>query len=232
MTTSPITSEDIDDLVSSALGLESDEPNIIETTDGTDKPSEKIKCPICLEKLLNGDSPPTFTPCFHGFHEDCINEYMQRKITERLIPCPMCKEDIADLAGHRDPRTLFEPDRPIQDLFNNSGSNIQMFPIGLRAFIQHIIRPNEINEEPTFEDADNNEMPHLEDVESVMQQNRVSIGIPMEVEHALNTPSQIASMEYLNHRHNMLSLVMSLLNDAAMVHRRNTNDTNSADDLD
>ena len=99
----PITEDEINELVDYTLGKEEE--------------SAKTKtCPICLDALITEEDTPTFTPCFHGFHSKCINTYIRYKIKERIIPCPMCKCNIAALAGYRDPATLYEPDAPLANI--------------------------------------------------------------------------------------------------------------------
>lgn len=43
-------------------------------------------CSICYEDVKKGD-PMVYLPCTHGFHHDCIKEWL---LKEKV--CPMCKQ--------------------------------------------------------------------------------------------------------------------------------------------
>ena len=45
-----------------------------------------INCQICLEDIENDID---FLPCIHGFHSDCINNWIKEKPI-----CPICKVPI------------------------------------------------------------------------------------------------------------------------------------------
>lgn len=66
---------------------------------------KKIKCNICLDDTIEN---PVFTPCIHGFCSECISRWLDEKKDDLYIPCPICKHDIADLAGARNPNNLFD----------------------------------------------------------------------------------------------------------------------------
>ena len=46
------------------------------------------RCTICLSNFVDGDKVRTL-PCFHVFHKECIDEWLQRNQT-----CPICKAPI------------------------------------------------------------------------------------------------------------------------------------------
>ena len=71
--------------------------------------SKKIKCNICWEEDIKA---PVFTPCFHSYCSECMSMWLNEKKDELVIPCPVCKHNIAELAGYRDPDTLFHPVAP------------------------------------------------------------------------------------------------------------------------
>jgi hypothetical protein len=70
---------------------------------------KKVKCNICLDDDVKN---PLFTPCIHGFCSECISQWLNEKRYELRIPCPVCKHDISELAGPRDPSTLFHDEVP------------------------------------------------------------------------------------------------------------------------
>jgi hypothetical protein len=69
-----------------------------------------VKCNICLDEDVKN---PVFTPCIHGFCSECISRWLSEKKDNLRIPCPVCKFDIAALAGPRDPSQLYDDDAPI-----------------------------------------------------------------------------------------------------------------------
>jgi hypothetical protein len=64
-------------------------------------------CAICLEDFTDDTE---YTLCMHKFHSSCLQEYFKKYKYELYIPCPLCKWDIADMFGYRDPSKLFYPD--------------------------------------------------------------------------------------------------------------------------
>lgn len=68
------------------------------------------ECVICLEPL--GKENITFTPCIHGYHTSCINQWIDEKVKlqHRRIPCPTCKVDISSLLPYRDRSLLYDGD--------------------------------------------------------------------------------------------------------------------------
>ena len=84
--------------------------------------SNNVKCNICLDEDVKN---PVFTPCIHGFCSECISRWLNEKKDNLRIPCPVCKFDIAALAGPRDPSQLYDDDAPIpQFLLRNAMMNI------------------------------------------------------------------------------------------------------------
>lgn len=57
--------------------------------------SEAPKCSICIEDL--GKENVTCTPCYHTFHDSCLERWVQEKINYRIIPCPLCKHDLSEI---------------------------------------------------------------------------------------------------------------------------------------
>lgn len=75
-----------------------------------DIPEKKYpNCNICLDDILP-PAVPTFTPCIHSFHAECIKPWLEQKKYERKIPCPVCKMDISPIVGYRNPDDLFLDD--------------------------------------------------------------------------------------------------------------------------
>ncbi len=72
--------------------------------------SNTIKCNICLEEDIKD---PVFTPCIHGFCNECISKWLSEKKQYMRIPCPVCKYNIAELAGPRDESDLYDEDEPL-----------------------------------------------------------------------------------------------------------------------
>ena len=69
------------------------EPRIVEnlpthTLRAVPSNPEAARCMICLNDYLVGDVVKTL-PCFHMFHPDCINEWL-----ERSKLCPLCKTSV------------------------------------------------------------------------------------------------------------------------------------------
>lgn len=49
-------------------------------------------CTICLEEIQNTQRK-SFFPCFHAFHQECMDEYLISKIHgKKDISCPLCRE--------------------------------------------------------------------------------------------------------------------------------------------
>eukprot|EP01023_Acetabularia_acetabulum_P060519 TRINITY_DN7276_c0_g1_i2.p2 TRINITY_DN7276_c0_g1~~TRINITY_DN7276_c0_g1_i2.p2 ORF type:complete len:212 (+),score=16.44 TRINITY_DN7276_c0_g1_i2:199-834(+) len=51
-------------------------------------------CPVCLEKYEEKEDVMIF-PCFHQFHKDCINPWLEDKGYDSV--CPVCKQNVRDL---------------------------------------------------------------------------------------------------------------------------------------
>ena len=52
-------------------------------------------CSICQEEL---DNTRIYTPCIHGYHDNCIKTYITTQITNyKELVCPDCRTDIKDL---------------------------------------------------------------------------------------------------------------------------------------
>ena len=51
-------------------------------------PEEQRQCAICLEAFQNGQTRRSL-PCLHGFHEECIDRWLQSNAV-----CPICKHHI------------------------------------------------------------------------------------------------------------------------------------------
>ncbi len=78
------------------------------------------KCNICFEENLK---EPIFTPCIHGFCQDCMAKWLVEKKHRRVIPCPVCKFDIAAIAGIRDESELFSDEEgAIVEMMENIGN--------------------------------------------------------------------------------------------------------------
>lgn len=73
----------------------------------------KVRCNICLDEDIQN---PVFTPCIHGFCSECISRWLSEKKNNLRIPCPVCKFNIAELAGPRDTSQLYDDDAPLPQL--------------------------------------------------------------------------------------------------------------------
>lgn len=47
-----------------------------------------MDCSICLEPILTINK--LILPCFHNFHETCINEWKKLKKNKKTYKCPLC----------------------------------------------------------------------------------------------------------------------------------------------
>jgi hypothetical protein len=50
-----------------------------------------IECTICLEKFKEDIDMVSLTPCYHLFHNKCLNIYFKKN---KMAKCPNCKFDI------------------------------------------------------------------------------------------------------------------------------------------
>lgn len=76
-------------------------------------------CVICQE-IIDKTQKILFTPCIHGFHEECLMPWIDQNKMNIVIPCPMCKTDISELCGERDLSQLYGDSRsPFDDLYQN-----------------------------------------------------------------------------------------------------------------
>ncbi|KAL7159626.1 hypothetical protein ABFS83_01G040700 [Erythranthe nasuta] len=56
----------------------------------SDEDDNDIKCSICQEEYVVGDEIGNLVECQHGFHEKCVNHWLQMKNW-----CPICKSSVA-----------------------------------------------------------------------------------------------------------------------------------------
>lgn len=81
-----------------------------------DMAAQKEKCTICLEDIeYSKTNTYSVTPCFHKYHKECINTWIESKRYEYKIPCPLCKSDISNLI-QRNEWEVFEPDMSIEEI--------------------------------------------------------------------------------------------------------------------
>ena len=50
-----------------------------------------IECTICLEKFKDDIDIISLTPCYHLFHNKCLNQYFRKN---KNAKCPNCKYNI------------------------------------------------------------------------------------------------------------------------------------------
>lgn len=51
-------------------------------------------CAICLDNIPPEEEHPNWFNCQHKFHSNCVNQWIQTKLDEDIIPsCPTCKND-------------------------------------------------------------------------------------------------------------------------------------------
>ena len=74
------------------------------------------KCNICFDYSIKD---PIFTPFIHGFCQECIIKWIIEKRHMLIIPCPVCKYDISELAGARDRSTLFTEEPINEEMFDD-----------------------------------------------------------------------------------------------------------------
>ena len=60
------------------------------TNPQTELPEDKRTCNICLEDFEGGESRKCL-PCLHGFHENCIDQWLRQNGV-----CPVCKTPVSD----------------------------------------------------------------------------------------------------------------------------------------
>lgn len=61
------------------------------STAKSDPPTAALSCAICLERYVSGDIV-SLLPCFHGFHEGCLSQWLGIKAA-----CPICKSSLKKL---------------------------------------------------------------------------------------------------------------------------------------
>ena len=96
---------DLDKAVNHAEKKETttDVNSITSTTDAknsTNIEQNKIICAICMEDIKKDDNS-IWTPCIHGFHDVCINLWLDQNKYKMYVPCPTCKTDINDIFPDR-----------------------------------------------------------------------------------------------------------------------------------
>jgi hypothetical protein len=58
----------------------------------------EFTCLICLEVYNTSTPNIKYTPCIHGFHDVCLDNWMNYKQNmSEVVPCPVCKTDITEL---------------------------------------------------------------------------------------------------------------------------------------
>lgn len=51
-------------------------------------------CAICLDNISPEEEHPNCFNCQHKFHSNCVNQWIQTKLDEDIIPaCPTCKNE-------------------------------------------------------------------------------------------------------------------------------------------
>lgn len=91
----------------------------------TDPDADIQNCVICLDQLTKEDDS-WYTPCIHGFHRPCLQEWLDNKRNNGKIPCPICKCNITVLLGIGNGEMLFYDgvDSDIPDLLDSSALNL------------------------------------------------------------------------------------------------------------
>lgn len=74
---------------------------------------DKHKCAICLNSYTQDDCQ--FTPCFHGFHSECIFKWLENKKI-----CPICKNDVSVLVDAMPDSSKIERDDTSSDNEENA----------------------------------------------------------------------------------------------------------------
>ncbi len=100
--------------------------------------SKIVKCNICLEENIEN---PVFTPCIHGFCSECISKWIDEKKQYIRIPCPVCKFDIAPLAGDRDESQLYDESEPLPPNLLRSTVDLPRFFLRGSSFDENINLP-------------------------------------------------------------------------------------------
>ena len=57
-------------------------------SDPNQLPEDKRQCVICMDEYEKGDER-TMLPCWHGFHKECVNRWLNNKGC-----CPVCKTEV------------------------------------------------------------------------------------------------------------------------------------------
>jgi hypothetical protein len=82
------------------------------------------RCGICFDEEVQD---PIFTPCIHGFCSECIAKWIVEKKRRRVIPCPVCKFDISEIAGYRNEDELYEDDDLIPEELAANDPDLLLF---------------------------------------------------------------------------------------------------------
>jgi hypothetical protein len=60
-------------------------------------------CAICLESYEQGQVVVWSSVCTHAFHQDCIAQYLAKKMICGESPCPSCRQKFCDLPEEPSP---------------------------------------------------------------------------------------------------------------------------------
>lgn len=133
-------------------------------------------CIICMEPMLK--STVQFTPCIHGFHKQCIAEWLKTKYDEATIPCPMCKLDISPL--------LYELDDLIKTNLHDQYSSRDSPDNPILTFLMHIDQAMRMARPADIVQPVNLQMPQPPNLQMPQPVNLQMPFITQPMEHILN----------------------------------------------
>jgi hypothetical protein len=61
-------------------------------------------CPICQDRMIQGETIRRLNACHHEFHSDCVDRWFLR----RSVLCPVCRHDIRNPEVRRSPEESFD----------------------------------------------------------------------------------------------------------------------------
>lgn len=83
----------VSEAAATARGLSADAQQRVLTTVPLTSLTEEQLCPVCLEPLVNAQSPPVRVPCCsNSFHTNCVQLWFRNHCT-----CPTCRRNLAEV---------------------------------------------------------------------------------------------------------------------------------------
>lgn len=51
-----------------------------------------LTCVMCMQLFNHANRVPKMLPCQHSFCLECLEQYIEKKLDNQQIPCPVCRE--------------------------------------------------------------------------------------------------------------------------------------------